>query len=92
MPPIVIEKVQCDAHRVLGVTFAGRHLAVFVRLDNTRNAEKLITAREIGHQRTENLSPPREEGLSNDTAHNSSQRGPRAVSRRPVRQWRRAGG
>ncbi len=47
MPPIVIEKVQGDAHRVLGVTFAGRHLGVFVRLDNTRNAEKLITAREM---------------------------------------------
>jgi uncharacterized DUF497 family protein len=45
LPPIVIERVQRGAHRVLGVTFAGRHLAIFVRLDSAGNAVKLITAR-----------------------------------------------
>ena len=54
MPPIVINKVQRGAHRVLGVTFAGRHLALFVRLDGTGNATKLITARDMvdGERRT----------------------------------------
>lgn len=47
MPPIIVERVQRGAHRVLGVTFAGRRLAVFVRLDSARKPVKLITAREM---------------------------------------------
>lgn len=47
IPPIVIDKVQRGAHRVLGVTFAGRRLAVLARLDSAREPVKLITARDM---------------------------------------------